>query len=102
MAFSPLLAAQTPGKSVAAKAQTAKFTRTLDPRDLSGIRFHRIDRDHLAIDFTFQDQRGLTQPFTYKRVYPAHPDWEITEYFCTMEDMQGFYRKVMRPAGKGQ
>jgi hypothetical protein len=248
LAFSPLLAAQTPGKSVAAKAQTAKSTRTLDPRDLSGIwigtyeesiipnniltpwavekfnsqkterqvgnrpiihdgekdntdplvkgcdppgvprvyfhprpfeimqirgrlifhyeeyntfreiwtdgreapndpdpswngysvgrwegdtlvvdtvgfngktwvdnaghpisdamrlteRFHRIDQDHLAIDFTFQDQKGLTQPFTYKRVYTAHPDWEITEYFCTMEDMQNFYRKVMQPAGKGQ
>jgi hypothetical protein len=65
-------------------------------------RFHRIDTDRLAIDFTFQDPKGLTQLFTYKRIYTAHPDWEITEYFCTMEAMQDFYNKVMQPAGKGK
>ena len=65
-------------------------------------RFHRIDRDHMSIEYTFEDRKALTAPFTYKKTYDAHPDWEITEYFCTMEDMQEFYKHVMQPAGKGK
>ena len=65
-------------------------------------RFRRIDRDHMAIDYTFQDPKALTEPFTYKKIYTDHPDWEITEYFCTMEEMQEFFKHVMQPAGKGQ
>jgi hypothetical protein len=64
--------------------------------------FHRIGRDRMAIDYTFQEPEALTEPFTYKKIYTAHPDWEISEYFCTMEDMQDFYKHVMQPAGKGQ
>jgi hypothetical protein len=63
-------------------------------------RFHRIDRDHLAIDFTFEDPKALTKPFTYKRVYDLHPDWEISEYICTSEDKEDFYKGIMAPAGK--
>ncbi len=63
-------------------------------------RFKRIDHDHMAIDFTFDDPKALTQPFTYKRVYTLHPDWEITEYICTDEDKDDFYKKIMAPAGK--
>jgi len=63
-------------------------------------RFRRIDQDHMAIDFTFEDAKALTQPFTYKRVYTLHPDWEITEYFCTDADKEDFYKKIMQPAGK--
>jgi hypothetical protein len=63
-------------------------------------RFKRLDHDHMAIDFTFADPKAMTQPFTYKRVYALHPDWEITEYFCTLEDKEDFYKKVMAPAGK--
>ncbi len=65
-------------------------------------RFHRIDRDHMAIDFTFDDPKALTQPFTYKRTYTLHPDWEISEYFCTQADKEDFFNKVMQPAGAGQ
>jgi hypothetical protein len=65
-------------------------------------RFRRIDHDHMAIDFTFEDPKSLTSPFTYKRVYTLHPDWEISEYFCTQEDKEDFYNKVMQPAGAGQ
>jgi hypothetical protein len=63
-------------------------------------RFKRIDHDHMAIDFTFDDPKSLTQPFTYKRVYTLHPDWEITEYICTDEDKENFYKGIMAPAGK--
>jgi hypothetical protein len=63
-------------------------------------RFNRIDHDHMAIDFTFDDPKALTQPFTYKRVYALHPDWEITEYICTVEDKENFYKGIMAPAGK--
>ncbi len=65
-------------------------------------RFHRIDRDHMAIDFTFDDPKALTKPFTYKRTYNLHPDWEIAEYFCTDSDKEEFFNKVMQPAGAGQ
>ena len=63
-------------------------------------RFKRIDHDHMAIDFTFDDPKSLTQPFTYKRVYTLHPDWEISEYFCTVEDKEDFFKGIMAPAGK--
>jgi hypothetical protein len=63
-------------------------------------RFKRIDHDHMAIDFTFDDPKSLTQPFTYKRVYTLHPDWEISEYFYTVEDKEDFFKGIMAPAGK--
>lgn len=65
-------------------------------------RFRRIDHEHMAIDFTFEDPKALTKPFTYKRMYTLHPDWEISEYFCTQEDKEDFYNKVMQPAGASQ
>jgi hypothetical protein len=37
-------------------------------------RFHRIDRGHMAIVYTFQDPKAVTEPFTYKKTYTAHPD----------------------------
>ena len=48
----------------------------------------------------WQRPKAYTQPFTYKKVYTLHSDWEITEYLCADEDKEDFYNKVMKPAGK--
>ncbi len=51
-------------------------------------RFHRVDRDHLAIDFTFDDPKAYTKPWTAHMTYALHPKWSLGEYFC--EDQNSF------------
>lgn len=45
-------------------------------------RIRRVDHDTLQIDFTFDDPKAYTRPWTGQRVFRLRPGWEITEQVC--------------------
>ena len=48
-------------------------------------RFRRINPDRLQIDWTFDDPKAFTKPWTGRTIYRYHPDW-ILEEFISCED----------------
>jgi hypothetical protein len=45
-------------------------------------RIRRVDHDTLQIDFTFDDPKAYTKPWSGQRVFRFRPGWEITEQVC--------------------
>ena len=45
-------------------------------------RMKRIAPDMLEIDFTFDDPKAYTHPWTGTKKFKLHPDWQISEYVC--------------------
>jgi hypothetical protein len=45
-------------------------------------RFHRPDFGHLDIEFTFDDPKNYTRPFSIKVTHVLQADSDILEYFC--------------------
>jgi len=45
-------------------------------------RYRRPDLGHLAIDYTIDDPKALTKPYTFTRNYTLAPTWELQEYVC--------------------
>ena len=45
-------------------------------------RFHRRDFGHLDIEFTFDDPKMYTRPFSIKVTHQLQPDSDMLEYFC--------------------
>jgi len=45
-------------------------------------RIHRVERNTLEDDFTFDDPKIFSQPWTAKRFFMLKPDWQIHEYVC--------------------
>jgi hypothetical protein len=45
-------------------------------------RIHLISPDRMEIAMTFDDPEALTKPWTTKREYTRHRDWDIKEYIC--------------------
>lgn len=45
-------------------------------------RIRRVDHDTLQIDFTFDDPKAYTRPWTGQREFRLRPGWEITEQVC--------------------
>jgi hypothetical protein len=48
-------------------------------------RMRRVNHDRLEVDWTFDDPKAFTKPWTGKTVYRYHPDW-ILEEFISCED----------------
>jgi hypothetical protein len=48
-------------------------------------RFRRINHDRLQIDWTFDDPKAFTKPWTGQTIYRYHPDWTLEE-FISCED----------------
>jgi hypothetical protein len=48
-------------------------------------RMRRISPDKLQIDWTFDDPKAFTKPWTGRTIYRHHPDW-ILEEFISCED----------------
>lgn len=42
-------------------------------------RYRRVSQDTLEIEYTFDDPKAYTKPFTGKKVFKLEPDWEIGE-----------------------
>jgi hypothetical protein len=45
-------------------------------------RIHRVDHDTLVDDFTIEDPKAYTKPWTTSQTYHLKPGWEIAEYVC--------------------
>ena len=45
-------------------------------------RIRRPSHDVLEVEFTVDDPKGYAKPWTVKRTYDLHPDWEISEHVC--------------------
>jgi hypothetical protein len=45
-------------------------------------RMRRADGDTLRIDFTFDDPKAYTQPWTGQKIFRLRPGWEIAEHVC--------------------
>ena len=45
-------------------------------------RIHRADHDTLVDDFTIEDPKAYTKPWTASQTYHLKPGWEIAEYVC--------------------
>jgi hypothetical protein len=45
-------------------------------------RIHRVDHDTLQDDFTIEDPKTFTKPWTAQQIYKLKPGWEIAEYTC--------------------
>jgi hypothetical protein len=45
-------------------------------------RIHRVDHDTLQDDFTVEDPKAFTRPWTASQTYKLKPGWSIAEYTC--------------------
>jgi hypothetical protein len=45
-------------------------------------RFSRVDPETLQIDFTAEDPKAFTRPWTGRKVFRLRPGWEISEQIC--------------------
>jgi len=48
-------------------------------------RMRRVNHDRLQIDWTFDDPKAFTKPWTGQSIYRYHPDWTLEE-FISCED----------------
>jgi len=55
-------------------------------------RFKRVKQDRLEIDFTFDDPKAFTRPWSEKRAYNLKPDWKILErVYCDSRFQKDIY-----------
>jgi hypothetical protein len=45
-------------------------------------RIRRVDHNTLQDDFTIEDSKTFTKPWTAQQIYKLKPGWEIQEYVC--------------------
>ena len=45
-------------------------------------RYTRPDLGHLNVQITIEDEKALTKPYTFTRVFTLAPGWELQEYVC--------------------
>ena len=45
-------------------------------------RIRRPDHDTLAVEYTIDDPKAYTKPWTAQVIFKLHPDWQIQEYVC--------------------
>jgi hypothetical protein len=45
-------------------------------------RYTRPDLGHLNVRITIDDEKALTKPYTFDRVFTLAPGWELEEYVC--------------------
>jgi hypothetical protein len=43
----------------------------------------RVDHDTLVDEYTIDDPKAYTKPWTAQKVFKLKPDWQIKEYVCT-------------------
>lgn len=64
-------------------------------------RLQRVDKDFLRIDFTFDDPKTYTQPWTSQLYFQHKTGWEMLEYLCTDNlKFLNFEKVLNQPASK--
>ena len=69
--------------------------RDLAPGRESGVaisicdteRIRRLGRDSLADDYTIDDPKAYTKPWTVEKLYTLKPSWQIKEYVCAENNL---------------
>jgi hypothetical protein len=62
-------------------------------------RYRRPDLDTLEVNFTANDAKAYTKPWTAGPVKLAwHPDWKLEEAFCLQEDNAKFKKGIIDPS----
>jgi hypothetical protein len=66
----------------------------LDPKGLPTTealhvteRIRRLSRDSLADDYTIDDPKAYTKPWTVEKLYTLKPSWQIKEYVCAENNL---------------
>jgi hypothetical protein len=49
-------------------------------------RLRRIDHDTLKAEFTIDDPKAFTKPWTVEKLFDLKPDWHIKEYVCAEDN----------------
>jgi hypothetical protein len=63
-------------------------------------RFRRVAFNNLQIEFTIDDPKSYTQPWTMRASFPLKPGWEIGESYCLQEDQDNFRKNILTPNAK--
>ena len=66
----------------------------LDPKGLPTTealhvteRIRRLNHDTLADQYTIDDPKAYTKPWTIQKLYTLKPDWQIKEYVCAENNL---------------
>lgn len=65
-------------------------------------RIRRLNRDRLQIDFTFEDPKAFTKPWTGQAVYEYHPDWHLQEFYSCQDRLAHGGEALEQKAVKGE
>jgi hypothetical protein len=47
----------------------------------------RVSHDTLSDDYTIDDRKAYTKPWTVQKLFTLHPDWQIKEYVCAENNL---------------
>jgi len=64
-------------------------------------RFRRISHDRLQIDWTFDDPKAFTKPWSGQTIYRYHPDWTLEEFISCEERLLHGGESLEQKAVKG-
>ena len=65
-------------------------------------RMRRIARDKLQIDWTFDDPKAFTKPWTGRTLYRYHPDWVLEEFISCEDRLLNGGKSLEQKAVEGQ
>ena len=51
-------------------------------------RYRRPDLGHMEVQYTLDDPKSFTKPYSFSRTFTLAPNWEIQEYIC-MDQLTG-------------
>ena len=64
-------------------------------------RVRRVNHDRLQIDWTFDDPKAFTKPWTGRTIYRYHPDWTIEEFIACEDRLLHGGESLEQKAVKG-
>ncbi len=63
-------------------------------------RYRRLNHDTLEQQIIIEDPRVFTKPWVSPpKLHKLEPGWEIAEWFCVLDENQGYDEVVRKPAG---
>jgi hypothetical protein len=49
-------------------------------------RLRRVNHDTLKVEYTIDDPKAFTKPWTVEKLFDLKPDWQIKEYVCAEDN----------------
>ena len=61
--------------------------------------YKRVDHDTLSVSVTIDDPKAYTTVWVGKpHLYKLEPNWDLQDYYCTIQDIQQYDKNVRLPA----